>query len=173
MNYRITDWQLSINRCPMKTAQLSVKFKCNDLLWELDASPIDMNYMLLKLNISSNSSMFDFIDPIFRIKKEVILSMKDSHVLKNRLEKSINLYFKLNYLKSKRAIHDTYFTELVYRVFENLSGLTTEEIKQLNDQLIIIKEDPLISRSVYLKDSETIKWDKNKLKQMIANPPIF
>lgn len=72
-------------------------------------------------------------DPfIYYIISDKAISKIDTFELKLKLEKTVNLYYKLLKMKAKIPSKEPYINNLIYRIFFNLSGLSKSEINYLN-----------------------------------------
>ena len=99
---KITKWKDS----DFGTPYLYATFYYDNSQWEIRLAMPDKNYMILKPNpipypVLPYSNIF-----VFYIKTSVILSIKESHILRTKLEKSLNLCFKLNLLKREEVIDE-------------------------------------------------------------------
>lgn len=105
----------------------SITFKYDNKLWLLKLSSAGWPGYKDKYFLSSN----DFSSSNGRHIPINIIDNNSSLRLKYKLEKTLNLYDKLMLFSSLYG-KSVYVDKLIDRIFETLSGLTTDEILSLN-----------------------------------------
>lgn len=89
-----------------------------------------VHYILRCNNVNKCNNINEFVFQRY-IPKDIIDNTNDIE-LKIRIQKTLNLYFKLCSIRNNE--NTNFIHEIEIRIFNTLSGLTTEEIKYLNRQ---------------------------------------